>query len=715
MAMSGSSSVNSITQLNTAIATANAQIANSGTYTITLTGNITLGATALTPIDLPAGNTLDIVGTNGASSYALIGGGTATPERGLFVYAGTVSIQNLLVEDMAAKGGSGGGGGAAGLGGGLFVGSNVVGDSGNVTLNNVSFSGDSATGGHGGGGDGGGGGGLGGNSGPPSFTSGGAGGVGIENAGGGGGFNDTSGTGGPGDNGGFGGGGGGGGFSLVDTGGVGGAGGFGGGGGAGGEGNGGYPAGSGGDGGFGGGGGGGGPAIVTSAHGGFGGGDGGVGFLGAPGGGGLAAGGDIFLQGGASLTIEGNASTSIADGTVTAGAAGGTGAADGQSFGSGIYLQGTDGILTFNSNGGSETIAAPITDDQGAAAAADYSGAPGYTAGSTGIVKTGLGTVILTGSNTFTGGSTIDAGTLDIAAGASAGSGTITFGATTATLQIDAALANGATFANTIADFTGAHDIIDLTALSDVGNNASASFNSLNDVLTVEGTSSSVKFQLAKADYTGDAWMATNDGSNGTEVLLNSVSCFRSGTRILTDRGEVAVEALRVGDLVRTVLSETAVPIIWIGQRSVDCTGHPQPRKVWPIRVAAGACGLGRPHSDLFLSPDHAVHVEGVLIPIKHLVNGSTITQVPVDRVTYYHIELAEHGVLLAEGLPAESFLDMRDGSKYANRAGPVRLYPDFSARMWEAFGCARLVVTGTELEAARALVVGFAAQQDAA
>jgi hypothetical protein len=54
--------------------------------------------------------------------------------------------------------------------------------------------------------------------------------------------------------------------------------------------------------------------------------------------------------------------------------------------------------------------------------------------------------------------------------------------------------------------------------------------------------------------------------------------------------------------------------------------------------------------------------------------------------------------------LPVESFLDIRDGSNYANRPGPIRLYPDFSARMWEAFGCARLVVTGPKLEAARGL-----------
>ena len=127
------------------------------------------------------------------------------------------------------------------------------------------------------------------------------------------------------------------------------------------------------------------------------------------------------------------------------------------------------------------------------------------------------------------------------------------------------------------------------------------------------------------------------------------------------------------------------------------------------------AFGPGRPHSELWLSPDHAVFVGDVLIPVRCLINGSTIVQVPVDRVVYHHVELEQHDVLLAEGLPAESFLDMRDGSNYANRPGPVRLYPDYSARMWEAYGCARLVVAGPELEAARALVASFAAERKAA
>jgi hypothetical protein len=82
----------------------------------------------------------------------------------------------------------------------------------------------------------------------------------------------------------------------------------------------------------------------------------------------------------------------------------------------------------------------------------------------------------------------------------------------------------------------------------------------------------------------------------------------------------------------------------------------------------------GRPISDLWLSPDHAVFVEDVLIPVQRLVNGSTIVQVRVEWVAYHHVELEQHDVLLAEGLPAERFLDMWDGTNDAHRPGPVRL-----------------------------------------
>jgi autotransporter passenger strand-loop-strand repeat protein len=242
----------------------------------------------------------------------------------------------------------------------------------------------------------------------------------------------------------------------------------------------------------------------------------------------------------------------------------------------------------------------------------------------------------------------------------------------------------------------------------------SATVNSATDVLSVTVGVNNYTQPLA-GDYTGTFFRLTSGSFGGTQLTLSNAPCYCRGTHILTDRGEIAVEDLRIGERVRTMLGETLAPIIWIGHREVDCARHPNPRKVWPVRIAAGAFGPGRPHSDLFLSPDHAVYVGEVLIPIRYLINASTIAQVPMERVTYYHIELPRHDVVLAQGLPAESFLDMRDGSNYANRPGPVRLYPDYSVRMWEAFGCARLIVTGPELAAARALVARFATDRAAA
>ncbi len=127
------------------------------------------------------------------------------------------------------------------------------------------------------------------------------------------------------------------------------------------------------------------------------------------------------------------------------------------------------------------------------------------------------------------------------------------------------------------------------------------------------------------------------------------------------------------------------------------------------MRIAVGAFGHSRPSRELLLSPDHAVYIGEVLIPVKHLVNGSSIEQVPVDHVTYYHVELPRHAVLLAEGLAVESYLDTGDRGNFVNGRGPVALYPDFASRQWEAEGCAPMVVTGPALVAARRWVNGLA------
>jgi hypothetical protein len=189
--------------------------------------------------------------------------------------------------------------------------------------------------------------------------------------------------------------------------------------------------------------------------------------------------------------------------------------------------------------------------------------------------------------------------------------------------------------------------------------------------------------------------------------------CFAAGTRIATARGDVAVEDLREGDLVRTIDGGSA-PLVWLGRRVVACALHPRPRDVWPVRVRAGAFGPGRPARDLYLSPDHAVYVGNVLIPVRYLITGKAVAQVSRDTVTYYHVELPRHDVLLAEGLPAESYLDTGDRTNFENGGGVMRLYPDFSrlARdivpQWEARGCAPLVISGAELTAVRAMLRRF-------
>jgi hypothetical protein len=98
---------------------------------------------------------------------------------------------------------------------------------------------------------------------------------------------------------------------------------------------------------------------------------------------------------------------------------------------------------------------------------------------------------------------------------------------------------------------------------------------------------------------------------------------------------------------------------------------------------------------------------------VKYLLNGKTVAQVPVDQVTYYHVELERHDVVLSEGLPTESYLDTGDREKFSGAGVRISLYPDFSSPLypdlssliWEAKGCAPLVVTGPAILAARKLL----------
>ncbi len=743
-------SVSTESALNAAITSIDVSGANAAvntTYTITLGSNITLSPTLdLEAINLGSGDTLDLIG----SGDTIDGGGT---QRGLFVFAGHVAVSNLTIAHATATGGVGGNGrftgsgGGAGLGGGLFVaGLNVVNGStittgGTVTLSNVNFTTDTAVGGAGGIETGSanttgigysGGGGLGGAGGQGIYTGGGGigkgatggtanfgghgpggggivggaaaggagyyGGTGGSNGGGGGseGYSPTTGNSGGGGGGGIGGGAGTG-YSTF----AGGNGGFGGGGGPGpsNPGNGGFGGGAaggvqtsnGGGGGFGGGGGG---AYNrgTAGLGGFGGGNGHYGNAvidHSGGGGGLGAGGAVFVQQGGLVVFQ---SGSIGGGSVTGGV-GSQGATSGSAFGSGIFLQGNQTLDLQPGSGQTLTIANVITDQTG-------SGGTGGNAGAGAIAVSGGGTAILSAANSFTGGVSVTGATLDLAANVAAGAGAIHLVGHAATL----AVAHGVTVGNSASLTNG--DVIDLAGIT----NAAATVS--GHVLSVSGTGGSFTLTLSNANPTTADFTAVNDGNGGTNVTM--IACFAAGTSIATPDGDIAVEQLRAGDLVRSHFGG-AVPVQWIGHRHIDCARHPDPAAVNPVRIRAGAFGPATPARDLLLSPDHAVYVNDVLIPARCLIDGVSVVQEARREVTYFHVELPQHDVLLAEGLPAESYLDTGNRSAFANGGVVVAAHPDFAQRVWEAQACAPQITHGPKLGAVRHRLAVRAVMREAA
>ena len=92
--------------------------------------------------------------------------------------------------------------------------------------------------------------------------------------------------------------------------------------------------------------------------------------------------------------------------------------------------------------------------------------------------------------------------------------------------------------------------------------------------------------------------------------------------------------------------------------------------------------------------------LEGLLVPARCLVNGTTIVQErSLECVDYFHVELDRHDILLAEGAPSESFLDDDSRGLFHNAAEFAALYPDVSA---PGRFCAPKVDAGYELEAIR-------------
>jgi hypothetical protein len=220
-------------------------------------------------------------------------------------------------------------------------------------------------------------------------------------------------------------------------------------------------------------------------------------------------------------------------------------------------------------------------------------------------------------------------------------------------------LGDPAGFAATVYGFLPG-DAFDFTSITSTGS-ITAGVNASNELTLTSGGSLLAEIKLDPAqDFSSVSFQATPDGATGTLVTEEPL-CFLAGTLIATTSGEVPVEHLRVGDMVLTARGE-ARAVMWIGAGRVLVT-RGRRSAATPVVVRKGALGDNVPHHDLRVTKAHALSVDGALIPVEFLVNHRSICwDDRAQEVALYHVELATHDVLLANGAPAESYRD--DGNR---------------------------------------------------
>ncbi|MGE4481620.1 Hint domain-containing protein [Acidocella sp.] len=235
---------------------------------------------------------------------------------------------------------------------------------------------------------------------------------------------------------------------------------------------------------------------------------------------------------------------------------------------------------------------------------------------------------------------------------------------------------NGTTLVATIS-YDGTNLVTTIESGSDAGTYSVAEDNDSTHYVSVSisagftsvvASSDTGGFEFANLTYA----TATPSGTSGTPSPVTPYDgstplCFLEGTLLATPTGTRAVETLRPGDLVLTAAGQ-AKPVRWMGVRKV-ASRFTDKLKSYPVRVAAGALEEGLPVRDLLLSPEHALLVDGLLINAAALVNGANITrEATMPAVfTYYHVELDEHDLILAEGVAAETFLDHASRANFDN------------------------------------------------
>ena len=206
--------------------------------------------------------------------------------------------------------------------------------------------------------------------------------------------------------------------------------------------------------------------------------------------------------------------------------------------------------------------------------------------------------------------------------------------------------------------------------------------NNTGDTITLANASAVAIETFTYPDTAGPGESLEVGGTDGAETFTPDTTptpgalCFAAGSMIATPEGETPVEMLEIGDLVQTADGRN-VRVLWIGRQTVLTATAPQ--RMEPVRIRKDALGPGVPHSDLTVTADHGMVLDGYVINASALVNGASIHWVPLSEldqsVTYYHVETENHEIVLANGAETETFLDMSGRAAFDNFQEYLDLY----------------------------------------
>ena len=198
-------------------------------------------------------------------------------------------------------------------------------------------------------------------------------------------------------------------------------------------------------------------------------------------------------------------------------------------------------------------------------------------------------------------------------------------------------------------------------------------------------------FSLQRNGDGGNTFVGNQTPTPGTTNI-----CFTQGTLFQTDKGLRRIEELRPGDLLMT-LDNGLQPIRWIWARKRDLASLLHEPALHAVLIRKGALGNGLPLRDLRVSRQHRILVQSkiawrmfdkleVLTPAKDLLGLKGVTlEVPTQDITYFHILLEDHQVLLAEGTPAES-LYLGAEARHALEPAALQELALIFGKDWQAF-----------------------------